>query len=505
MKNKMYIEHEDGTKVVYELKKQDLRKEKEAKLNRLFLASSFVFLIILVFVIGYLFGYSLKRDYNSQKSISNTDNTQNQISEIFNRNWLYKNDYPDLKEQLRTKALFGMSQFEDDPYTTYLSPSEQEEFISSVNMNFVGIGVAMREDENKDVYVSRIYENTPAKEAGLQMDDLFYEINGVNVLGKGSEEIRNMVLGDANTSVEIKVKRIDEIKTFKIQRRNVDVSVFGQAYDDYYYLRIYTFGSTTAKTVKNNLEKMKSLGLKKIIIDLRDNTGGFLNTSSELLGLFLKEGSITLKEVRNDNVEHIEYVRGKKFDHVEKVVILQNRQTASASEVFIMSMLEQHQNVQTVGEKTYGKGVIQQEYELEDKGVLKITVAKWLSPKGVWIDKQGIKPTFDVAYPDFVVSKFPQLRADEEVKINDVNDVVITIRQGLKFLGYNTDENYKNYFDESLEKAIKEFEKNNNFPEKGIINDKLQKRVIYKVNDLFNNQADKYDPMFKKAVSLIHE
>lgn len=504
MKNKMYIEHEDGTKIVYELKKQDLRKEKEAKLNRLFLIFSFVFLVVLVFFMGYLLGYSLKRNYSSQQAIV-SDNTQNQISEIFNRNWLYKNDYPDLKEQLRTKALFGMSQFENDPYTTYFSPTEQEEFISSVNMNFVGIGVAMREDENKDVYVSRIYENTPAKEAGLQIDDLFYEINGQKVVGKGSEAIRNMVLGDPNTKVEIKVKRIDEFKTFEIKRRNVDVSVFGQAYDDYYYLRIYTFGSTTAKTVAHNLEKMKSLGLKKIIIDLRDNTGGFLNTSSQLLGLFLDSGSITLKEVRNDNVEHVEYVVGKKFDHVEKVVILQNRQTASASEVFIMSMLEQHPNVKTIGEKTYGKGVIQQEYELADKGTLKITVAKWLSPKGVWIDKEGIKPMYEVSYPEFIISKFPQLREEEEIKINDVNDAVITIRQGLAFLGYKTDDHYKNYFDGSLEKAIKDFEKDNNFPQKGVINNILQKRVIYKVNDLFNNQADKYDPMFKKAVSIIHE
>lgn len=497
MNKEVLIIEDKNKKTIIELEKIALKKERKEIRNKILLILFFIVSILISFSFGMFYQYL-------NTNIDYTTNIHKEINSIFKNNWLYINENEKFDEDFYNKSLKGATTFENDPYTNYLTKSETEEFSKNINMNFVGVGIGLEEDVNKNVYIERVYNNTPGSEAGLLAGDLIYKINDEIVLEKGSAYIRELAIGQEGTIVNITVKRLDKEITFKITRRMVDASSYGEVKDNYYYLNISSFGLETVSNVKKLLLEMKRNNLTSLIIDLRNNGGGYLTSAQELLGLFLKQRSIVLKQVDSQGNQDIVYTKDTPFDFIEKVVILQNNQSASSSEVFILGMKEQFSNTITVGEKTYGKGVIQGQIPLSDGGTLKITTAKWISSNDVWIEKNGIDPDYLVETPKFLTSNYIALKEDVSYRLKDANEIISLTRDALKYIGYESEE-MGGYFDNSLEQAIISFQKDQGIAENPVIDINLQRSIVSVVKNLYQKQGYEYDPQLKQAIELIYE
>lgn len=487
--------------VVYELEKKLLPSEKQALRKKRTNLSILVFVLIITFTFGYLIGTI----FSSKTIINNIENndTINEISDLMNNYWLYSDNYENLNQEILTKSLKASVNFEFDPYTEYLTRQEVEEFTNHINMNFTGIGVLLDEEANKDVYIAEVFKNSPAEKVGIMAGDLIVSIDGINVLNQGTAKVRSLALGAENTKVKIDVKRLGQILSFEVIRKTIDVSIEGELKDDYYYLKVATFGENTVEQVKNHLLKMKEANVSKLIIDLRNNGGGYLTAVTGLLGLFLEDGAIALQEEFNDGSKEIIKVTEKKLDFIDKVVILQNNNSASSSEVFIMGMKEQFKNTITVGTTTYGKGVVQSQLPLSDGSTLKITISKWLSSQGVWIDKKGILADVEVHNNSFMEKPYKSLKDNETLKLGDVDEIIAQTKNALAFLGY--DLNMTAYYDEALQDAIIDFQTKNHLTVNGIIDIEMQRVLVNAVSRLFRANQDLYDLQLKEAIKLINE
>lgn len=502
-KETLVLQDDNDNIVVYELEKKLLRSEREALRKKRSARTLVIFTVILTFIFGFLFGSIFSTRPIIKDIENNNGDILNEISEVMGEYWLYKDNYENLKEEIFIKALKGGVAFENDPYTEYLSKKEVEEFTNQINMNFTGIGVILEEDENKDVYVGEVFNGSPAKEVGIIAGDLIYEIDGISVLGKGTQEIRNLALGEVDTKVHVKVKRLGEILSFDLIRKTIDFSVEGQAYDNYYYLKVATFGENTVEQVKAHLKQMEELGIDRLIIDLRDNGGGYLTSVTDLLGLFLDSDAVALKEEFNDGSVEVINVSEKKLDFINKVVILQNNNSASSSEVFIIGMNEQFPDVTTVGTTTFGKGVVQSQLPLSDGSTLKITISKWLSSKNVWIDKVGIKPDIEIFANPFLEKPYQALKDGLVLKKGDSSEIVEQTTNAMIFLGYDVKQS--SYFNQELEEAIKDFQAKHNLEQTGELNIDLQRLLSNTVGKLYRENKELYDVQLNEAIRLINE
>lgn len=494
--------HDDENNVmVIELEKKLLRSEREALRRKRITTSVVAFFIFISFSFGFLLG----KAFPSQTVIhKNSNSSVDEVADIMQRFWLYGPDFDNLPEEMRIKALKGATSFSFDPYTEFLSKEEVAEFTNHVNMNYTGVGIQMEEMENHDVYVDDVFAGAPADLAGIQVGDLIYEVDGQNVEGKGVQAIRELALGPEGTEVVIKVKRLGEIISFNIIRAAVDISVSGRNEGTYYYLKVATFGENTVEQVKEELEKMQSIGINKLVIDLRDNGGGYLTTVQGMLGLFLKQGSIALIEEYSDGKQNTIYVSENQYDFIDEIVLLQNENSASSSEVFIIGMKEQFPNVTTVGTTTFGKGVIQGQFPLRDGSTLKLTTSKWLSSQGVWVEKKGIAADVEVVANPFFSKRYPALEEGETVQLGQQHEVIELTREALNLLSYQSDA-AGSYFDESFKQALNQFQQDYQLEVKDEIDLNFQQRLVSIVRKKVKENPLAYDKQLQEAIHLINE
>ena len=272
--------NEENDKVYVNLKKVPLeseRNEKKQKRKKIFLYS---FILILFLFIGFGLGIIFYRDLYPRKNADAT-NTLGEIEALLENYWLYSDEYEDLQSELEDKAFYGMTEFEDDPYTTYMSKKEMEEFSESINMEYVGIGVVYVVQGDYPL-IERVIINSPAEKAGMQAGDIITHVDGESTSGMESSELKEKVLGEEGTIVTITVLRGSEYIDMEITRAAIDNSVYCYGEDDYVVLHIYSFGETTAKDCVTYLDQYTDY--KKIIIDLRNDGGGYQTSVSEICG-----------------------------------------------------------------------------------------------------------------------------------------------------------------------------------------------------------------------------
>ena len=202
--------------------------------------------------------------------------------------WLYGDEYEDLDTTLSDNSYYGMTGFIEDPYTTYQSASELEEFSSSINMNFVGIGVTYTV-ENGQPTIIKVYNDSPASKAGLEPGDIIESVDGTNVVGMTSDEIKELVVGEEGTITALGIKRQGEHLNIEVTRGKVESTVYGYEYEGIPVLELISFGETSYDECVNFLNGYKDAD--KLIIDLRDNTGGYQSAVLGIAGLFLDEDS----------------------------------------------------------------------------------------------------------------------------------------------------------------------------------------------------------------------
>ena len=288
----------------------------------------------------------------------------------------------------------------DDEYSEYMTASEWEEFQADALGNYVGIGIYMSVDKNGNVVVVSPIKDTPAEKAGLKNGDIIVYVNDENMIGLDSEIVSSKIKGEEGTKVKITVLRGDEYIDFDIERKSIKVyHVETEMLENNIgYISLLTFDEGCAEEFKNAYVDLKAKGAKKIIVDLRNNTGGLVNECLEIADMFLAKGNVELITV--DAKGNKEINKSQKNPIIEgDVVVLVNEYSASASEILVAA-LKENNRARVVGKTTYGKGVIQSVLSLNDGSVLKLTVSEYFTPTEQKINKVGVKPDYEIDLPE---------------------------------------------------------------------------------------------------------
>ena len=318
------------------------------------------------------------------------------------------------EENALTGAKRGIAAALDDPYTTYLTAKEGNEFLSDLNgeINEAGVGMELTFRNNHTVVVRTLPDN-PARKAGIKPGDRIVKIGDENVDGKTTEDVAKKLRGKAGEKVKVEVLRGTQSSTFEMTREKINnVSADISYSDKTAIISVYRFAEDTGSLVRKLAEQAKAKQVDKVILDLRNNGGGYVSAAGEMLSLWLNGGDKYMIEKSIHNDDKTDYVpRGKNpiFKDIKTIVLI-NRSTASASEI-VAGALKDYQKATIVGMTSFGKGVMQTMLNLSDGGKLKVTTAHWYTPNGSSINKTGIKPDVEIdrTVQDITEDKDPQL------------------------------------------------------------------------------------------------
>lgn len=318
--------------------------------------------------------------------------------------------------KLSDGAARGMVKAVGDDYTTFLDKEEAAEFNKSLNGEVSGIGAEIGV-RNLQPTVLRVLDDSPAKKAGLKTGDIFVAVNGTSVAGETASGVADKVTGEAGTTVKLTMRRGSESLDFSITRAQIsDPSVRWSVSDDVGVLTISRFDDNTGSLARKAAKEFIDKGVKSVIVDLRNNGGGYLTAAQEVASLWLDSGKTVVTEKSRGQVTETVKASGNPTLKGKKTIVLVNGSSASASEI-VAGALKDYQAAILVGEKTFGKGTVQKVINLSDDRILKVTVARWYTPQDRNITKEGIQPnqTVKMSQDDNNAGRDPQMARAKEL------------------------------------------------------------------------------------------
>ena len=314
------------------------------------------------------------------------------------------------EEDMIQSAIKGYVKGLGDDYTEYLTKSEYEELLVNVTGDFVGIGIYMTKDNNGNVIVIAPIEDSPAEEAGLQTGDIITKVNGEECYDIDLDVVSNKIKGEEGTKVKLELVRDGEILEKEVERRHVVIkdSKAEVLEGNIGYIQLITFDENSAANVEKYLDEFEAKGINKVILDLRDNTGGIVTEAISLCELFVKKDDIIMKSYDKAKIETVVKSKNQNPRDV-KLILLVNEMSASASEI-TTGALKDNKVATVIGTTTYGKGVMQEIMPIFNKTAgLKLTTEEFLTPNGNKIHKIGIEP-------DIEVKDNPETEEDEQLE-----------------------------------------------------------------------------------------
>lgn len=357
--------------------------------------------VIIIMIITVLFGTLIGSMITYKTNDSSLEGVPDDLSEFVNTYQdLVDNYYDELdKEELLNAGIKGMIEYLGDPHSTYMNVIESEAFTERVEGKYVGIGTEIQYLDGI-IIISDPFEDGPASKAGLKTGDMILAIDGEDVQGKSLSDVSKLIKGDVGTSVSLLIKRGEDQFDVSVLREKVDItSVTSDTYTiDHHkigYIKIDIFASNTQKQFKKVLESLEKDGIDSLIIDVRDNSGGYLTVVSEMASMFLDKSKIIYQLDTKGVKEPIYSLTKEKRTY--PIAVLINKGSASASEI-LASALKESYGAFVVGVPSYGKGTVQKSFTLETGSTIKYTTQKWLTPDGNWIHEKGVLPTIEVEY-----------------------------------------------------------------------------------------------------------
>lgn len=366
-------------------------------------------------IFGIIVGYILTYTSTPIKAIKSNPNLEEIISAY---NTLKNNYYDDVNEvSLADNAIKGMVSSLNDSYSSFMDNKTAESFNESVDGYFVGIGVTIMYSDGYNQII-KVDDNGPGDKAGLKVNDIILSVDGNSVKGVYGEELTSLIKGKSGSKVKIMIKRGNVTKTVTVKRgiieiENVTSHLLEENGKKIGYINVAVFASNTFKQFRKNLSRMEKKNAEALIIDLRDNPGGHLFQTRDILSMFFDKKTV-LYELQNKNKVSKIYSSSNDTRNYP-IVILVNGNSASASEVMASCFNDNYKNATIVGTKTYGKGTVQQTVKLSSGTSFKYTTEKWLTSKGKTVDGVGINPDINIELDQSYYSN-PTYENDLQVK-----------------------------------------------------------------------------------------
>lgn len=336
--------------------------------------------------------------YRSNKNYINTGNEYiNELVKSYNN--ITANYYDNIDEKsLVDAAINGMLNYLGDPYTTYLDKTNTNSLTDALAGTYEGIGIEVSKNENNEIEVKTVFDDTPSSEAGLLVGDVILKINEEDVTTKTTTDAVAIIKSSKSSNIKLQIKRNEEIKDIDVVRKElylpvVSSELLNQNDKNIGYIAVEKFSETVFEQFSKELNKLEKNSLDGLIIDLRNNTGGFLVGATKMAELFLEKGKVIYSLQSKLDNEVTKDETDEKRDY--KVYILVNKSSASASEI-LAAALKYSYGAKLVGTTTYGKGKVQKTSKLNDGTMYKYTSAKWLTPNGDCIDGIGLSPDLNV-------------------------------------------------------------------------------------------------------------
>lgn len=384
-------------------------KEKKVSLGNAIIIGAV--LMVIGAVVG-LHAYKLFPSVAEYIGVSSNANVDwSELNEVYDKLASSYNGTLD-KAKMLEGAKSGMVNAVGDVYTVYMNTEEKDDYVNSALHGNVGAGIGV-EFGLRDGYVRvlRILPDNPALKAGIQIGDIFYKINGEEVYTWSTTEIGKAVRGEPGTEITVTMVRDGEPIDFTMKREEINNVSNYVTYDGTTAIvTVLRFDNNTGKEVQEKAAEFAGKGIKKVILDLRGNGGGYVSAAQDLLSLWLDNQTILIQKSTHFGEDRMSTSSGKAILKDMPTVVLVNGSTASASEI-TAAALKEYGKATIVGTTTYGKGVVQKMYDLSDGGMLKVTIAEWMTPNNNSINDKGVEPDVVVEMSSDDINKMrdPQL------------------------------------------------------------------------------------------------
>ncbi|MBC5742320.1 S41 family peptidase [Lachnospiraceae bacterium MD308] len=335
----------------------------------------------------------------NKRVTSDTERKLGVLHSLIDESFLGEVDEKKLEEGLYEGYVSGL----EDPYSVYYDAEDTKSFMESSEGEYSGIGAVMTQNKDSGIItLTHVYEDSPAMKAGLANEDILYKVEGKEVTGEDLTEVVSRIRGDKGTEVELTVlrgKKNEEVTVVAVRDTIETQTVQTRMLEDHIgYLSVSEFDSVTYNQYVKGLNDLQGQGMKALVVDLRGNPGGNLNTVCDILDLMLPKGLIVYTQDKKG--EKREMTSDEENQFTLPMTVLVNGNSASASEIYA-GAIQDYGLGKIVGTQTYGKGVVQQIFDLRDGTCVKLTIAEYYTPKGRNINGTGITPDVKVEYePD---------------------------------------------------------------------------------------------------------
>ncbi|MDQ0340001.1 carboxyl-terminal processing protease [Caldalkalibacillus uzonensis] len=435
--------------------------------------------------------------------VHNTQYDLDKIYEAFEKiqeNYVLEVD----EEELIEGAIEGMLNKLGDPYSVYMDEEAARQLHENLSSSFEGIGAEVTIKDGR-VTIIAPFKDSPAEKAGLRPLDQIISVNGENIEGMDLYQAVLKIRGPKGTEAKLEIVRSgvsepftvtvirDEIplETVYTQKITAQGKTFGK-------IQITSFGQDTAERFKEELDRFEQENIDGLIIDVRGNPGGYLDTVRQIGQLIVPYESI-ITEIMDRSGEKMVYRSTLDNPKPYPITILVDEGSASASEI-LAAALQEAGNYKVIGEPTFGKGTVQSTIDLEDDSQIKLTIAKWLTPNENWINETGVQPDVQVSQPEFFRAAY--ITADPELKRDMNNEQVRNLQIMLEGLGYHPGRK-DGYFNLETEQAVRSFQADHDLSVTGVVDEKTAQVIHEQIFELVRDP--RYDRQLQKAVEVLLE
>ena len=378
-----------------------------------------IFEVIIIIIISILFGVILGYIITGSNSSASDKNLREIVNVYNNITHNYYGDYN--KDKLSDAAVKGMIESLNDPYTNYMDSTTAKDFNKTVDGSFVGVGVTVMCQEDGYHKIIEVMKDTPAEKAGLKVDDILMEVNGKDIV-ENPKAFDNITKGKVGSKVKLTIKRGNEKKVYTIKRGVIELKSVSNHIFDYEdlkigYVKIDNVASNTYNQFKKAMNRFDRNRIDALVIDVRNNPGGHLKQTREILSIFFDRKTVLYQIKTKDSTKKVYALNSGTKSY--PVAVLVNSGSASAAEILASAFKDNYEKAIVVGTATYGKGTVQKSQVLSSGNSIKYTTEKWLTSKGEWLEANGVEP-------DLVVS------ATEEYYKNPTYDNDVQLQEALK-------------------------------------------------------------------------